>query len=208
MEKQIEELAKEFINDQYSFFTEDTRNKMVLSFCEGYKTALSKAEDKGEQTYGEFMRSNPQIPKFNLHPESSNPIATDRTTIAPQPTNSLDELERWVNGYGSDFLTVDDIRRKIQSLKQTHVSDTNVGNINGWISVKDRLPEIITGKDYSENVIVWLNDERKIMNYALLADDNNNLCYVWCMVYDGLDGDAEFDDNYYPTHWQPLPPKP
>ena len=79
---------------------------------------------------------------------------------------------------------------------------------DNWISVKDRLPEIKKGEDYSENVIAWLNDENQIMCLSYIKDDNNEWCTVWCMVYDGLYGDGEFDDNYQPTHWQPLPAPP
>ena len=191
----------------------------------GYKAALSKAEDKGEwvRTIDGCLTCVHNIDTFegnsfcihNCYKGSRYELDVCKVqpSRASQPTNSLDELERWVKEQyqgdqekGRDAIIVGNnilrlVEAKIQSLK-------TITPNNGWISVEDRLPEMITGKEYSENVIVWLNEERKIMNYALLPDDNNNLCYAWCMVYDGLDGDAEFDDNYYPTHWQPLPPKP
>lgn len=189
--------------------------------------AISKAEDKGKgmimtecyftpskKTTSATICENCGQEKY-LHTIGDGVKASSVIiNSTPQPTNSLDKLERWVEESWSTqtmiWIHKDQLLSKIQSLKQPDVSDINVGNIpnNGWISVEDRLPEMIAGKDYSENVIVWLDGERKIMNYALIPDDNNNLCYAWCMVYDGLDGDAEFDDNYYPTHWQPLPPKP
>jgi len=125
---------------------------------------------------------------------------------------SIEKAKEFVEDYSIDDISIFNRQNEhfflYDLLEEYSKTFTPQPTNNGWISVEDRLPEMITGKDYSENVIVWLNEERKIMNYALLPDDNNNLCYAWCMVYDGLDGDAEFDDNYYPTHWQPLPPKP
>jgi hypothetical protein len=35
----IREIARELINKEYSFFTEDTRGKMILAFCQGYSLA-------------------------------------------------------------------------------------------------------------------------------------------------------------------------
>ena len=67
-----------------------------------------------------------------------------------------------------------------------------------WIKVEDELP--INNK----NVITFLNGRLQIMCYCEM--DKNE--YAWCTVYDGLDGDAYFDDNYYPTHWMPLPEPP
>lgn len=197
MEKQIEEIAyKHVTNNSHDVNLPNWENRQN-DFIAGYQAALSKAEYKGD------------IQDCSLRINGK----TMAETLAQQPTNSLDELEYYQNARETFSNAVSNLdvhtRTACDSfiLAFDRLLNCSKPN-NGWISVKDRLPEIITGNDYSENVIVWLNDERKIMNYALLADDNNNLCYVWCMVYDGLDGDAEFDDNYYPTHWQPLPPKP
>ena len=103
----------------YKAIQNDNMEMIIHSANQITQAALSKAEDKGVQTYGEFMRSNPQIPKFNLHPESSNPIATDRTTIPPQPTNTLDELERWIEqrSQSSDSVSHMVLLSKIQELK-------------------------------------------------------------------------------------------
>ena len=76
------------------------------------------------------------------------------------------------------------------------------------MSVEDRLPENIAGKDYSENVFTWCNNQLMIMCLALVPDDNNKMCYTWFNCDGKIDGDGEFDDNYYPTHWQALPSKP
>ena len=77
-----------------------------------------------------------------------------------------------------------------------------------WISVKDRLPEIKKGQRISDRVFAWCDNELKVMALAIHHDDDNFLCIVWCNCYADIEGDAEFDDNYYPTHWMPLPEPP
>lgn len=70
-----------------------------------------------------------------------------------------------------------------------------------WISVKEDLP-----KDES-NVLAVLNGQVCVMSYFSFHEDGkSNL--IWGYVYDGVNGDAIFDDNYYPTHWMPLPSPP
>ena len=72
---------------------------------------------------------------------------------------------------------------------------------DGWISVEDRLPED------EKNVFAILNGKLCIMNYMSYSD--SGITYkVWGYVYDSIEGDAEYDDNYLPTHWQPLPTPP
>ena len=106
--------------------------------CTTPPEALSKAEDKGEGVVHQKRCFTPcavwaieaghcscynerPFEQFTLHPESSNPIATDRTTITQQPTNSLDELERWVEESWSTqtmiWIHKDQLLSKIQSLK-------------------------------------------------------------------------------------------
>ena len=72
-----------------------------------------------------------------------------------------------------------------------------------WIEIKseDDLP-----KD-DKNVLVIIEGQMKIMCLCSIID-NDVYSKVWCMVYDGLDGDGIYDDNYYPTHWMPLPTNP
>lgn len=74
---------------------------------------------------------------------------------------------------------------------------------NNWISVKERLPEIIDGKDYSENVLAVINNTLFIMCYCFI--DNG---WVWTNCYGNIEEEGIFDDDYYPTHWQPLPELP
>jgi hypothetical protein len=84
--------------------------------------------------------------------------------------------------------------------------ESSESDLGGWISVEDRLPELTDG--CSENVLVYENKQVQVMCLSHMKDDDNNWCVVWCKVYDGLDGDGEFDDNYEPTHWMPLPKAP
>lgn len=76
-----------------------------------------------------------------------------------------------------------------------------------WISVKERLPELIKDQDYSKNVFAICNNELLVMAYCLVPDDDGNWGYVWCNCHGDINGDAEFDDNYDVTHWMPLPEK-
>jgi len=80
---------------------------------------------------------------------------------------------------------------------------TQMSTTPTWIEIKseDDLP-----KD-DKNVLVIIEGQMQIMCLCSIID-NDVLSKVWCMVYDGLDGDGIYDDNYYPTHWMPLPTHP
>lgn len=77
-----------------------------------------------------------------------------------------------------------------------------------WIETTKKLPEFIDGKNYSENVLVWNNNELNVMTFCKGYDDNNKYCYYWANAYGKIDGDAEWDDDYGPTYWMPLPVAP
>jgi hypothetical protein len=77
-----------------------------------------------------------------------------------------------------------------------------------WIETIKQLPEFIDGKDYSENVLVWNNNELEVMTYCRGYDDDNEWGYYWANAHGDINGDAEWDDNYAPTHWMPLPSAP
>lgn len=96
--------------------------------------------------------------------------------------------------------------------KQTYWHDNMVDYINwledkiidsqtNWISVEDRLPE------NENNVLAVLDGQTCIMSYFDFQE-NGETFKVWGYVYDGINGDGEYDDNYNPTHWQPLPTPP
>lgn len=71
----------------------------------------------------------------------------------------------------------------------------------GWISVKEKLPQ------HENNVLAVLDGQVCIMNYFSFQE-NGETNKVWGYVYDGINGDGIFDDNYYPTHWMEIPCPP
>lgn len=72
---------------------------------------------------------------------------------------------------------------------------------NTWIPCSERLPET------ADNVLAILEGTRQIMSYFDF-DEGGQTHKVWAIVYDGLDGEGFYDDNYEPTHWMPLPEPP
>lgn len=77
-----------------------------------------------------------------------------------------------------------------------------------WISVKDRTPQLIEGYDYSANVLAVLDGQLAVMCYAYNHGDEETSGYYWANCYDDINGDGEWDDDYTPTHWMPLPELP
>ena len=88
-------------------------------------------------------------------------------------------------------------------LKEIEVASESQQPTPTWIEIKseDDLP------NDDKNVLVIIEGQMQIMCLCSIID-NDVLSKVWCMVYDGLDGDGIYDDNYYPTHWMPLPTPP
>jgi hypothetical protein len=77
-----------------------------------------------------------------------------------------------------------------------------------WIETTKELPKFIDGKDYSENVLVWNNNKLCVMSYCKVKHNNCETLYYWANAYGNIDGDAEYDDDYAPTHWMALPVAP
>lgn len=75
-----------------------------------------------------------------------------------------------------------------------------------WISVNERLPELIEGEDYSANVLAVENGVLRVMAYCYLPGEDGG--FIWGNCYGDIDGDCEVDDEYEPTHWMPLPELP
>jgi hypothetical protein len=94
------------------------------------------------------------------------------------------------------YLTDEQRNSVAEKIAQMKPTDT-------WIKIKseDDLP-----KD-DKNVLAMIDGEMKIMCLSDIIE-NGVSSKVWCLVYDGLDGDGIYDDNYYPTHWMPLPTHP
>ena len=81
---------------------------------------------------------------------------------------------------------------------------------SAWISVNERLPEL-KGEfpdRSSDTVLAWIPSGMILAKYLYIDEGDDGKGYVWCQVYDGLDGDAEWDDNYEVSHWCPLPTAP
>lgn len=87
------------------------------------------------------------------------------------------------------------------NLKNETTTDANNVLVAGWISVNEKLPE------HENNVLAVLNGQVCIMNYFSFQE-NGETNMVWGYVYDGINGDGIFDDNYYPTHWMEIPCPP
>lgn len=68
-----------------------------------------------------------------------------------------------------------------------------------WIKVEERLP------DNENNVFAFLDGQVCCMAYFTFKEDGEDQ-KVWGYVYDGLNGDAIYDDNYQPTHWAEITP--
>jgi len=76
-----------------------------------------------------------------------------------------------------------------------------------WIKCSDRLPEIIEGEAYSQNVLAIVDGYTNIQVMCLFWIDAQS-GFVWCNCYGKIDGDGEFDDNYNVLMWMPLPQMP
>lgn len=77
-----------------------------------------------------------------------------------------------------------------------------------WIAVEERLPDLIEGKDYSENVLVACRNELMVMQRCFIKNDDDDWVYYWCNCYGNINGDGKLDDEYNPTHWMSLPEIP
>ncbi len=102
------------------------------------------------------------------------------------------------SGFGTHPGENDRIYRKRKAMAEIALSALRAQQGAKWISVKDRLPELIpctAGTAYSEAVIVWTSGRK-----AMIA------------VYDGIDFMCAADywdaDGEMITHWMPLPEPP
>lgn len=86
-----------------------------------------------------------------------------------------------------------------------------------WISVKDRLPKYLEGKEYSANVLGLCKGYKdiyyiSIFNVCIVDYTEDGHQYAWARLSqcfgDLRDADCEWDDDYEVTHWQPLPEPP
>ncbi len=80
----------------------------------------------------------------------------------------------------------------------------------GWIDSNEYRPELIQGKDYSENVWGYDPEYEKILVVCLFVESDGE--WFWCNCYGEVfgDGKALLDDAYNIKYWQPIaiPEKP
>jgi hypothetical protein len=89
-------------------------------------------------------------------------------------------------------------------------------NCDGWISVKDRLPKTIfqpySDFEYSENVFAVCDGKLKILCLCygkFETAEGEQYGYWWANCYGNIFCEhAEWDDDYQPTLWMPLPKLP
>lgn len=74
-----------------------------------------------------------------------------------------------------------------------------------WISVNERMPEII--KDSSENVLIFCDEGILVacINFYPAKGHRKNDEYIWSEQSTGCGCCAS---TIEPTHWMPLPPTP
>ena len=100
--------------------------------------------------------------------------------------NSLDELKHWVN--------TDHYPHKMQPYVKPMPTWIDVNNLDGWISIKDKLPT------HHQDVIVYRYDgEQSSIEHSLYLDGQ-----VMVGFGNVADEDGFFDDVYY---WQPIETK-
>lgn len=75
---------------------------------------------------------------------------------------------------------------------------------NGWIDVRERTPELIEGKNHSDNVLVICNGQIEIMCYCHepIEEELGN-GFFWDYPKDKVRDWVHTDYNI--THWQYLP---
>lgn len=76
-----------------------------------------------------------------------------------------------------------------------------------WISVNEKRPLLVPGMNCSQNVLAVCEGRLMVMCYSYIEAGEDS-GYAWCNCYGDINGDAEYDDDYKVTHWQPLPSPP
>jgi len=105
----------------------------------------------------------------------------------------LREARGWLDSYKDDL--IDCGADRDSDLVETLLSRIDAPlATGGWISVKDRLPEL------DEKVLVLCGD----ICFGGRVDDADG--WLWGVA--NIIGDIEADDDYEVTHWQPLPTPP
>jgi hypothetical protein len=122
------------------------------------------------------------------------------------------ELEQAAEEILNDYFKFDLPEPMRSEIKDVMLKMTNYANQQKWISVSERTPDLIEGKDYSENVLVVYNGRLEVMSFGYgqceFENGEEGYGWFWANCYGDIHGDADWDDDYRPTHWQPLPQPP
>jgi hypothetical protein len=111
------------------------------------------------------------------------------------------QLMEIIQQYKNHSATIQDVENAVKEFE----ADVKKQN-DGWISVQDRTPDLMEGKDYSENVLAILDGNLAVMCFAWTPGEyEEGGGYYWANCYGDINGDPEWDDDYNPTYWQPLP---
>lgn len=136
----------------------------------------------------------PPDPSKEIPDEEMKRIIAAAYAHSRTQTYDLGQTDGYIQGARAEYLR----NRKLSEERQPGF---------GWISVEDRTPAPIKGKDWSENVLAFCEGRLMVMAYCWLTDGENS-GWTWCNCYGDINGDPEFDDEYSPTYWMPLPTPP
>lgn len=133
-------------------------------------------------------------------PENYNAHTTREEIWDRMEKDMLEAIEK--DGMDSSILETVTSELRIRELEIQRLKDSQ----DGWVRIEEgcKMPE------ENINVIVWANGALQIMAHSFIhfGDDKGEYGWVWSNCYGDIYGDAEFDDQYEPTHWMPLPQPP
>jgi len=74
-----------------------------------------------------------------------------------------------------------------------------------WIRINDRLPELEQLVFLWDGKDIWIGDRSYLAEAEGWVWTNTNNRFGWDENKHYWDWDSEYDDEYKPTHWHPLP---
>ena len=95
--------------------------------------------------------------------------------------------------------------------RETYIADHLIANgvtVQEWISVKDRLPEDVYGKDREQIVVLVCTKSGKVSQCARMADYECIADETLTKVEWIKNGKFYWSKNKAVTHWMPLPMPP
>ena len=116
--------------------------------------------------------------------------------------------ELYAQGHTEEGLVISS--QEVSAYEQGY-SDAYLAAQPQWIPVTEALPDMIEGKEYSENVLAIESNHTSplVMSLAMMWDDGKPY-WCWGNNYGDIFGDSSADDEYEVTHWCPItiPPMP